>query len=246
MNSRHRNDDEASFEGLVSFDTVPPPKGEGPDDLHSDVHSACTAVAQLPDSFLEELKSGVKADVSRLGLNRKSLAASPLIPREEPDEVPHSDLVATRKAHAFELPEAPTSPYGAKILGDDPTNELARAAAAIRTPPPELPAPPPPPAPPPSPEPYAPAPSYTPSRPSQMLAFVAPARPPSERPAPAGVTVPSPLVVAAPPAERPSFVERLWAFRRSIDVRAVLMTVGIVILFAILLVMWAMLLKHLV
>lgn len=51
------HDDEASFEGLISSDSVPPPRdGE-------DVHDALTAVVELPDSFLNELKIATKADV---------------------------------------------------------------------------------------------------------------------------------------------------------------------------------------
>jgi hypothetical protein len=45
------DDDEASFEGLLAFDSVPPPGGA------SDVHNARTTVAELPDSFLDSLRA---------------------------------------------------------------------------------------------------------------------------------------------------------------------------------------------
>jgi hypothetical protein len=63
-------DDEASFEGLISFDTVPPP---GSGEEGSDVHNARTTVAELPDSFLDSLKSGMKADVE----SRAAVASGP-------------------------------------------------------------------------------------------------------------------------------------------------------------------------
>lgn len=241
MNSRkYRDEKEDSFEGLVSFDTVPPPKGTGPDD----VHSACTAVAQLPDSFLEELKSGVKADVSRLGLTRKTLASSPPIAREEPDEsdmmteVRSSDLAVTRKAHAFELPEPPTSPYGSKILGPDPSEDLARAMASALADAVELRTPPPPPPLPKLPEPYAPSPSYAPSSyvPSRPAEFT------FEEPPPPASEVPRP--VTAPPAP-PSLGARRNAFLQSFYVRSTLMVAAMVITFGILLTLWARLLTYL-
>ena len=142
MNTRHRRDDEGSFEGLVSFDSVPP-KGSGPDD----VHSASTAVAEIPDAFIEALKSGVKADVSRLA--KRSHAAAPPIPRvipEEPEEIEAID----DDTHVFEVSEPPTSPYGPKILGPAPAPPAK------------------------SPEPYAPSPSYAPSRAPDRISFVAP------------------------------------------------------------------------
>ena len=55
--THNSHDDEASFEGLVDFDSIPPPGGA------EDVHNARTTVAELPDSFLDELKNGVKADM---------------------------------------------------------------------------------------------------------------------------------------------------------------------------------------
>lgn len=164
MNARLRKDDEISFEGLVAFDSAPPPKGAGSDEARSDVHNACTAVAELPDDFLEALKNGVKADVSRFA--KKSLAANPPLVREEPEE---PDEVT----NLFEMPEAPTSPYGPKILS------------------PELFAPAPTPPPPPLPsyaEPYTPAPSYAPpSHPPARLSIDTPppmaiAGPPTVRP----------------------------------------------------------------
>jgi hypothetical protein len=45
-----RTDDNSSFEHITSFDSSPPPGGAG------DVHNARTAVAKLPDSFLDDLR----------------------------------------------------------------------------------------------------------------------------------------------------------------------------------------------
>lgn len=55
---RKRSDSETSFEGLVSFDSVPP-AGE----VVNDVHNARTAIAALPDSFLDDLRKKPKSDV---------------------------------------------------------------------------------------------------------------------------------------------------------------------------------------
>ncbi len=52
MNRRRKSDSEASFEGLVDLESVPPP-GDGPD-----VHAARTAIAEVSEAFLEELKRG--------------------------------------------------------------------------------------------------------------------------------------------------------------------------------------------
>jgi hypothetical protein len=50
------DENEISFDGLVAFDTVPPPSSAHGGDDDADVHSARTAVAELPDSFLDSLK----------------------------------------------------------------------------------------------------------------------------------------------------------------------------------------------
>gem|GEM_PF-3469275 len=91
--SAKRDDDEASFEGLVSFGTVPPPPGET-----GDVHNALTTVAALPDSFLDELKAGVKQEVRARG--------------SSPENLPNTDLSATRRAKSFELPPGASPPDG--------------------------------------------------------------------------------------------------------------------------------------
>lgn len=219
MNARQRSDDEASFENLVSFDTAPPPKGTSAD---GDVHSACTAVAELPDSFLEALKSGVKADVTRLGL--RSLAAAPRIAREEPEDRPASEIATTGCADAFELPEPPTSPYGAKLLSPDSAEELA-----------------------PLPEPYAPAPSYRPSRGPERISFEVPAPPPPELPRvceASPLSTPPPVTMAEPPAVRPSFVARLRSYRRSLGLRHVLLGAAVVVTSGVFLALWMLLLAR--
>lgn len=199
MNARQRKDNEISFEGLVAFDSVPPPKGAGPDEGRGDVHNACTAVAELPDDFLEALKNGVKADVSRLA--KKSLAASTTISSDEPDEV----------TNLFERPEAPTSPYGAKILS------------------PELYAPAPTPPPPAYAEPYVPAPSYA---------------PPSHPPARLSIDTPPPMAIAGPPTVRPSFVERLWTVRQSVNRRSIAIGIAAVVGCGLGILFWALVLRR--
>jgi len=203
VNARQRKDDEISFEGLVAFDSVPPPKGAGPDEGRSDVHNACTAVAELPDDFLEALKNGVKADVSRLA--KKSLAATPPIAREEAEE---SDEVTS----LFEQPEAPTSPYGPKILSPE-------LFAPVPTPPPPSYA-----------EPYVPAPSYA---------------PPSHPPARLSIDTPPPMAIAGPPTVRPSFVERLWTVRQSINRRSIAIGVAAIVGCGLGILFWALVLRRL-
>lgn len=103
MNDKRKQEDE-SFEELVSFGTVPPPGGGG-----ADVHNARTAVAALPDSFLDELKSGASSAVNM-----------------KPQRLPR-ELVATRRDEAFELP---TVPRGRSVLPDLDADGSAGAAVA--------------------------------------------------------------------------------------------------------------------
>ena len=144
---QHPDDDEASFDGLMCFDTVPPPAGAAPD-----VHSARTTVAELPDSFLDSLKSGVKADVAMRPTAQAlrwrelcvSLAQSPPIAREEqnePDDYPNAfgkadEPVTTRRALPFDLaPEAAVTTRKALAF------ELPREVAAAYLPRPVAPMP---------------------------------------------------------------------------------------------------------
>lgn len=81
--SQKNDNDEASFEGLMSFSTAPPPPG--------DVHNARTVMAELPDDVLESLKAGNKIDpLSLVGV----------------DASPNSDAMMTRRARPFELEKA--------------------------------------------------------------------------------------------------------------------------------------------
>lgn len=81
--SQKNDNDEASFEGLMSFSTAPPPPG--------DVHNARTVMAELPDDVLESLKAGNKIDpLSLVGA----------------DASPNSDALMTRRARPFELERA--------------------------------------------------------------------------------------------------------------------------------------------
>lgn len=137
MNSRCNDNDESSFDGLMAFDTVPPPPGTGP----ADVHSARTTIAELPDSFLESLKSGVKAEATTRA-SGMTVKYSPPVAREEPeepDEITQTDLLAvTRRAHAFELPEAPTSPYATRLIAPNVASAPRPVASRPVAPAPEL------------------------------------------------------------------------------------------------------------
>lgn len=58
MNNRRSDKEELSFANLANFASEPPPAET------VDVHSACTAVAALPDSFLDDLRRGVLEKVT--------------------------------------------------------------------------------------------------------------------------------------------------------------------------------------
>jgi hypothetical protein len=118
MTNRRREDDDKdpSFEGVTDYATVPPPAG--------DVHNARTAVAHLPDSFLDELRASKQ-----------------------------NDAASTRRAKKFELPgggfgdEATTRPGAQNPLAQpSPAAEPAKieslvsavnAALAMAVPPPD-------------------------------------------------------------------------------------------------------------
>lgn len=55
MSQMNKRDSEVSFDGLVNLESVPPPAADG-------VHDARTAVGQLPDALLEELRRGSGGD----------------------------------------------------------------------------------------------------------------------------------------------------------------------------------------
>ena len=95
-----------SFEGLVDLGSVPPPPGE-----ETDVHAAATAVAQVPDGFLDELRAG-----------RLEEAASMLRAHEE--------------AGAAFRSEAPTRPRDLRALLDAVAPSPEVPAVAPRRPPP--------------------------------------------------------------------------------------------------------------
>jgi len=78
--SQKNDNDEASFEGLMSFSTAPPPPG--------DVHNARTVMADLPDDVLASLKAGQKVDGLLEQLGRPG------------------EAMMTRRARPFELEKA--------------------------------------------------------------------------------------------------------------------------------------------
>lgn len=111
-------DDEVSFEGILDLGTVPPPPGSTPD-----VHAARTAVAQLPQSLLDELKHAKELDASDVARTRIQ---------------PRFDMNAALAAAREFGNEAPTAPG---------KHGLVAVPTADDVPPPPMPPPPPPPIP---------------------------------------------------------------------------------------------------
>lgn len=104
--SQKNDNDEASFEGLVSFSTVPPPSG--------DVHNARTVMAELPEDVLASLKAGNR------GLDPQGLGG------DTPNEA-----VMTRRARPFELEKAVAAATARGSVPDGAGPTEAEKAAAI-------------------------------------------------------------------------------------------------------------------
>lgn len=106
--SQKNDKDEASFEGLMSFSTAPPPAG--------DVHNARTVMAELPDDILASLKAGNR--IPRL------VGAEP---------TPPSEASMTRRARPFELEKVMAAAASRASEADVPSSGPlpAETAAAL-------------------------------------------------------------------------------------------------------------------
>ncbi len=106
--SQKNDKDEASFEGLMSFSTAPPPAG--------DVHNARTVMAELPDDILASLKAGNRL-TGLLGV----------------EPTPPSEASMTRRARPFELEKAMAAAASRASEADVPSSGPlpAETAAAL-------------------------------------------------------------------------------------------------------------------
>ena len=105
--SQKNDNDEASFEGLVSFSTAPPPSG--------DVHNARTVMAELPEDVLASLKAGNR------GVDLEGLLGAEAL----------NEAAMTRRARPFELEKAVAAAAARGSVPDAPGPTEAEKAAAI-------------------------------------------------------------------------------------------------------------------
>jgi hypothetical protein len=137
-NDRSRTaDDHSSFEHITSFDSAPPPGGAG------DVHNARTAIATLPDSFLDDLRKAkveepptarykVLEDVHVNATERPAArTASPPLPPLPPRRRAAAAPTGQAEARMSTLNAAVGAALAAAIPREDPEAD-ADAATAMR------------------------------------------------------------------------------------------------------------------